>query len=171
MSTRKNWPEVLGATIEGGWVCIGRKAGRYVFAQRDLARRDLNFALARTIRWEVTPANSAILATALMAVMNQKCKASGKAVSDRGTPCPQVVTAGRKTTLYLYEAGYRDTIFPRFQWEVPLDVDAGYPGALWAAIVAEVDAPAIRAQMDHRAAASVFEATYDRPHEQERRRP
>lgn len=58
--------------------------------------------------------NIAILSEAVCEVARQK----GYSLYLRGFPTPQLVS-GTHTYLYIYEGGYRGTLYPRLKWALP----------------------------------------------------
>lgn len=145
MKRRHIWPDLLGATV--------KNSADAAFSGMRITRRPQN------IQWAPTQANDAILARALMDVVNCKRRRRGDCEYDRAMVCADVIGAVRgPTLLYLYEAGYRDTIYPRYLWRLPdVPLSVGTAGVLWAAICTKVAAAEIVGEEDKRAPACVGE--------------
>lgn len=97
---------------------------------------------------------AAILANALFWLATRKDKRSQDLGWMRGTPATQVIQAGgRQARLFIYEAGYRGTLWPRYCW--PLPGLLCHAEATVEALLLETAKDGLVAERDSRAAASV----------------
>ena len=119
------WPDIIGARNSEGHVVVGSKRSRskrcktrlmfhnpHWTPQVDYERYDV---LACDVHWEVTPRTCSLLRLALMDLVNPKLKMK----FESGCYVSQVLGC----ELYVYEAGVRGGIFPRFWWQLPYSVD------------------------------------------------
>ena len=146
------WPEVVGVTAvvdDKRVVVVGSRGPHYLY----LYDGRVGALPRRRLRPEPGGANAAILAQALATQVNDKSSVR----RERGTFAPQLVQRGADPpTLYLYEAGYFGTLFPRWKWVLPgHPISAGTPAALWSAIVAEASRRELAALPDERQPATV----------------
>jgi len=124
MGTRRimQWPEVTGARTTEGWVCIGKSKRR---SRSKFCRTFLRFidpetdevfeVLATQVAWApYDRVTHAVLTAGIMELVNTKLEKAGSLGFDRATFATQIVD----TTLCVYEAGYRGTLFPRFWWHM-----------------------------------------------------
>lgn len=147
------WPEIVGVTAvvdDERVVVVGSKGPHYLYLRGGMV---LGALPRRRLRPEPGGANAAILAQALAAQVNDKSSVR----RERGTFAPQLVQRGADPpTLYLYEAGYFGTLFPRWKWSLPGHrISSGTPAALWSAIVAEASSRELTALPDERRPATV----------------
>lgn len=144
---RLKWPDIIGTRLHDGMLCVGSKPSRSKESNRRYVFRDLETGAERIILplripWADKGANTAILAEALRDVLNEKVEDP----FDRGTVAMRVI----ESTLYLMEAGYRDTLRPCYWWVLPYNM--GYKDALMYAIVQEMMSPdKLVARPDYRA--------------------
>jgi len=139
---KRSWPRYTGLMSDDGAVCVTSTKHRVtLYHPETLATRTCAFS---SVPWASNRSNIALLAGMLMEIA---CLKSGEAW-DRGTAAPQVVSGIHpSTTLFLYEAGARGAIFPRYLWT---DVVFDVCGALCQAIGRELRVPKLTGQNDTR---------------------
>ena len=157
----KNWPDLLGLTSEGG---------RYVVVDRPTPSTHLKMDLSpggcacnlvkvrsRSLRPDETKANGAILAMALMTLMNAKRKAADLCEFNRGTPCCQFIDDSTNgPTFYLYEGGYQASLHPAWIWRLPrFQSSVGYVRPLWEIICMEMASKDIVGLQDNAVPATI----------------
>jgi len=121
----KPWPDVIGARNSEGHICTGSKPSRSKRCKTRLVFHNPNWkpgkdfetyiVLACDVIWSVDARTCALLLIALMELVNDKLAMP----FERGPVVSQVLGAN----LYIYEAGLRGAIFPRFWWQLPYCVD------------------------------------------------
>jgi len=98
-----------------------------------------------------TQNNSAILSQVLFWLATRKEKGSSDSGWFRSSAVPQLIWQ-EKGTLFLYESGYRGSIYPRYRWSV---FGFEIADALLEALCYEIESKELIAQIDGRKAASV----------------
>jgi hypothetical protein len=156
----RNWPDLLGLTSEDGrYVVVDRPTpATYLQFDRSEVNSRCNLAnvRSRNLRPDETTANGAILATVLMTLMNAKRKAADLYEFNRGTPCCQFIDGENGPTFYLYEGGYRASLYPAWIWRLPrFQSSPGYVRPLWEIICLEMASKDIVGQQDNRSAATI----------------
>ena len=157
----KNWPDLLGLTSEDGrYVVVDRPTpATYLQMDRSPDGCACNLVKVRSsnLRPDETGANGAILAMALMTLMNAKRKAADLYEFNRGTPCCQFIDDSTNgPTFYLYEGGYRASLYPAWIWRLPrFQSSPGYVRPLWEIICLEMASKDIVGQQDNRSAATI----------------
>lgn len=102
-----------------------------------------------------TPAVCAVLAAVLFGVANTKSGKEGEGWH-RGTACPQLIgDYDDGWTLYLYEAGYRETIYPRYKWRGRQYQNDSMVMELWRVLIDELRAATFTGERDERKSATV----------------
>lgn len=165
------WPSLLGLTTNGNTVIIGKYGPSTHLALRmpsDGSARNPDSLIERkrtkALRPDETTANGAILAMALMTLMNIKRKAAGLYEFNRGAPCCQFIDDSTNgPTFYLYEGGYRASLYPAWIWRLPrFQSSVGYVRPLWEIICMEMASKDIVGLQDNRSAATVGSALNER---------
>jgi len=112
------WPDITGARDARGGVCIGSRRSRSKECKTLLVfylDGGTYTRLATKVPWmEKDSATIAILAEGLRRIVNTKLPMP----YDRAGVVPQLVDR----TLYLYEGGFRGTLFPRWKWYLHLSL-------------------------------------------------
>lgn len=133
------YPNVVGAVDICGRICVGVTHNPKSRSKKGISRVTLfnptdsttATMLAPLVAWdEDAQNNNAILAEALRALLCSKGE-----IWDRATVAVQVTG----DYLYLYEAGYRESLFPRWKWKLPYRMN--YTWALSWAILQETRIP------------------------------
>ena len=156
----KNWPDLLGLTSEGGRYVVVDRPTPATHAQMDRNPEgvyDCATIRSRNLRPDETTANGAILAMALMTLMNAKRKAADLCEFNRGTPCCQFIDDSTNgPTFYLYEGGYRASLYPAWAWRLPrLQSSVGYVRPLWEIICLEMASKDIVGLQDNAVPATI----------------
>lgn len=161
----KNWPSLLGLTTNDGQrLVVGHPSpATHLLLDRSIDSCACNLVKVRSraMKVDATKENGAILKQALAGLMNAKRKAAGLPPFDRGTPCCQHIDDGANgPTLYMYEGGFRASLFPTWFWRLRR-FHSGSPGhvrPLWEVLCLEMSSKNIIGTLDARFPATIEES-------------
>lgn len=156
------WPDVTGARTKEGYVCVGArhdnrsKYTRTTLLFYDPKHRRQYECPAHKVAWadgEDVGHNAEILGNALRNLMVSK---KAPRIHQRAMIAAQQVD----TFLYLYEAGYHASLYPRLRWKLPYST-MGYVRAMVWAIEEETRNPdKVLAEEDPREPAGLKDWTF-----------
>ena len=116
--TRKllRWPSVVGARDTDGYVVVGTEPSRSKYSKQRLLlfgpdNMDVATCLPHQMMWADDHRNIAVLGEALREIVNKKADVT----YDRGSVALRLVD----NRLYMMEAGYRNSLWPRYWWQIP----------------------------------------------------
>lgn len=139
---------VYRSTAKTVW-CIDAATGNETRLQIQSLTRYLRLSDCDAV---ATINNASIISNALFWLATRKQYGSSDFGWFRGTAAPRLIF-GDRGVLYLYEAGYRDALYPRYRW-------GAWSGqtmveALFAALISEIESEDLVASIDKRKAVTL----------------
>ena len=99
--------------------------------------------------FRATQNNLSILLNTLFWFTTRKKYKTNSSGFFRGFVAARLLQEGQETKLYIYEAGYKDSLFPRFIWTLPNN-PPDYPTTILKVLLQEINSPELTAEVDIR---------------------